>query len=114
LFAISLLFISACGRHGVKLDSKKALTTIEPNLGGLLQGSWFGKDFDEHAVFSIQGDAITYVDDFSTFKYAISKDTFEIVAKEPHYKQIIIILTKDSLVLRDIVSHKISKYWRSN
>jgi hypothetical protein len=78
----------------------------------LLQGSWFGKEFNEHAVFSIRGDTITYIDDFSNFKYSISKDTFNLLTKEPHYKQIILKLTKDSLVLKDLPGQEISKYWR--
>lgn len=37
----------------------------------LLQGSWFGKEYDEHAVFFALGDSIVYVEHFDTFKYEL-------------------------------------------
>jgi hypothetical protein len=78
----------------------------------LLQGTWFGEEYDAHAVFYITGDTISYIEHFDKFKYLISKDTFDIYTANPHYKQLILKLTKDSLVVQDLPSKKISKYWK--
>lgn len=98
--------------HGVQIGYKNTFHSRTNSIKLLLLGCWFGKEFNEHAVFSIRGDTITYIEDFSNFKYSISKDAFDLLTKEPHYKQIILKLTKDSLVLKDLPSQEISKYWR--
>jgi hypothetical protein len=106
-------FIFFC--HG----NKQAVTTGKfnsslSNTEKLLQGSWFGKEYDEHAVFNIDGDSINYIEHFDKFKYRISKDTFDILTDQPHYKEIILKLTKDSLVLKELPGNEINKYWKSN
>jgi hypothetical protein len=79
----------------------------------LLQGAWFGKESDDAAVFYIDPDSVTYIEDFAKFKYTISKDTFDIITNEPHYKEIIIKLTEDSLILKELPSMEINRYWKS-
>jgi hypothetical protein len=79
----------------------------------LLQGSWFGKESDDAAVFSIYGDTITYIDDFSKFKYTITKDTFELKTTQPHYKMLFLKLTQDSLIFKELPSMEIDRYWKS-
>jgi len=80
----------------------------------LLQGNWWGTEYDEHAVFYIQGDTINYVEHFDRFKYLIRKDTFDLDTKQPHYKSLILRLTKDSLILKYLPGGEISKYWRQD
>src|ERR1700730_12775283 len=70
----------------------------------LLQGAWFGVEYDEHAVFDIEGDSITYIDDFNKFKYLISKDTFDLKTTQFHYKELILKLTPDSLIFKEVPS----------
>jgi len=82
-------------------------------LKKLMQGAWFGVEYDEHAVFSIDGDSITYIDDFSKFKYKVTKDTFELQTTQPHYKELILRISPDSLIFKEVPSGSISKYWRS-
>ena len=109
LITIALIWIAAsCGQQ--------ATHSSEDNMNSsskkLLQGSWFGKEYDEHAVFRIDGDSINFVEHFDKLKYRLSKDTFEIVTRESHTKQVIIRLTKDSLIVKDAVSGLVSKYWK--
>ena len=92
----------------------------------MLQGSWFGKESD-NAIFSIEGDTLTYIDSFKKFKILILKDTFDIQTTESHYNQVILKLTHDSLIVRnlpnkkedamlmeDAAGGKIVKYWKNN
>jgi hypothetical protein len=78
----------------------------------LFQGAWFGAESD-NAVFSVMGDTITYIDDFARFGYRITKDTFELQTTQLHYKELIIKLTPDSLVFKEVPSGEISRYWRN-
>lgn len=93
-----------------KLKQKTASKT--EHAKALLQGAWWGSEYDEHAVFTIDGDEITYIEHFDKFRYKLSGDTFDLITKQPHYKEIIVKLTKDSLVLRELPSKEISRYWR--
>lgn len=72
----------------------------------MLQGSWFGQESD-NAIFSIQGDTLTYIDSFEKYKILISKDTFDIKDANPHYNQLILKLTSDSLIVRDLPNKKL-------
>jgi len=83
-------------------------------IKNLLEGAWFGSEDDDAAVFSIDGDTIMYIDDFSKFKYKVTKDTFEIQTIQLHYKEIIVKLNADSLIFKEVPSGEISKYWKGN
>jgi len=78
-----------------------------------MQGAWFSKDDDDAAIFFIGDDSITYIDDFAKFKYTIVKDTFDLKTDEPHYKELILRISPDSLILRELPSGDINKYWRN-
>lgn len=116
--AILLLFgLVACGQKGEQSRNKKESPSRADTIKMFLQGSWFGKEYDEHAVFYIKDDTISYVEHFDKFKYLISNDTFDILNTVPNYKEFIILqLTKDSLILQDIGHREVwtEKYWRQN
>src|ERR1700722_14988299 len=80
----------------------------EKELKKLMQGSWFGAEDDDAAVFYIGGDSITYIDDFAKFKYIVNKDTFDLKTTEMHYKELILRISPDSLILKELPSGEIN------
>jgi hypothetical protein len=110
------LVIIITGIISCACQNNRSMTTKEFNSSNsktLLQGAWFGKEYDEHAVFLIEGDSINYIEHFDKFKYRVSRDTFEILTTQPHYKELILKLGKDSLILKELPSGEINKYWKS-
>jgi hypothetical protein len=98
------------GQVHAQLQGKKL---SEKELKKLMQGSWFGAENDDAAVFYIGGDSITYIDDFAKFKYTVVKDTFDLKTTEMHYKELILRISPDSLILKEVPSGAINKYWRN-
>ncbi|MGZ3883758.1 MAG: hypothetical protein ACXVPQ_12105 [Bacteroidia bacterium] len=80
----------------------------------LLQGTWWGQEYDEHAVFLIDGDSINYIEHFDKFRYKLSGNTFDLATKQLHYKEIILKLTKDSLIFKEVPAGTISRYWKGD
>jgi hypothetical protein len=110
LILVFLLALGACGSEQTK--EKKEANADSESVKASLQGSWFGKEYEEHAVFSIQGDSINYIEHPGKFAFSIYWDTLDIISQEGHNKQIILKSTKDSLFLKDAGNGEVMKYWR--
>ncbi|MFL5753666.1 MAG: hypothetical protein ACJ76F_09680 [Bacteroidia bacterium] len=110
LTLVFLLALGACGSEQTK--EKKQTDADKESVKASLQGSWFGKEYEEHAVFSIQGDSISYVEHPGKYVFSIYWDTLDIIAPEGHIKQIILKSTKDSLLLKDAGNGEVMKYWK--
>lgn len=109
-YFIALFFCAFIFQY--KADAQVKLSKKE--IKNLLQGAWFGAEDDDAAIFSIDGDSVMYIDDFSKSKYRVTKDTFELQTTQPHYKELIIKLNEDSLIFKEVPSGEISRYWKSN
>jgi hypothetical protein len=110
LLAVFCFITIACIPASAQVQGKKL---SEKELKKLMQGSWFGAENDDAAVFYIGGDSITYIDDFAKFKYTLVKDTFDLKTTEMHYKELILRISPDSLILKEVPSGEINKYWRN-
>lgn len=107
-FAIGILiviFFAGCIARKVT-QAKKSMQ--------LIQGAWFGKEYEEHAVFLIDGDSITYIEHFDKFKFKIKSSVFDIISADPHHPLRILILRDDSLVFQDSTDGEILRYGRNN
>ncbi len=116
LTIVFLLELTACEQQREQTGNKKELANKVDSIKILLQGSWFGEEYDEHAVFYIKDDTISYIEHFDKYKYSISNDTLDILTEVPNFKEFVIMqLTKDSLILKDIAHDEVQtkKYWRT-
>jgi hypothetical protein len=78
-----------------------------------MQGSWFGIEYEEHAVFTVKGDIMMDVEHFEKHKYGISNDTLCIRTGNTVYRELILKLTLDSLIVKELETPNIYKYWHS-
>jgi len=111
-----IIFLSGLAACGQQRGEVKALTSKADSITMLLQGAWFGEEYDEHAAFYIKDDSINYIEHFEKYKYFISNDTLDILTNPNTFKVDFIIskLTKDSLTLKDMRFSEAQKkkYWK--
>lgn len=113
-----LLFFIEILAYGQQVSEKKKLITKTDSIKTLLQGAWFGQEYDEHAVFYVKGDTISYIEHFDRYKYSISKDSIDIITNPNTFRVDFIIkkLTKDSLIMDDMRFAEVERktYWRTH
>ena len=103
------------GQIATHVATKKELPNKVDSIKILLQGAWFGQEYDEHATFYINGDTISYIEHFDKYKYLISNDTLRLLTTANNYKEFSILkLTTDSLKLQSLEHGEVltEKYWR--
>lgn len=111
LFLLLALAITAlsCKRPAPKPQSTVDLKTAKT----LLQGSWFDKNSD-NAEFFIQGDSLGDVDALQKTKYILKGDTLDLITNKPYVKQILLKLSKDSLIVQNLPDMSVSRYWHNH
>lgn len=121
--SISILFFLQISAERVVAQTWNKNVPAQTTIN-MLQGGWFNEESADlgSAIFYINGDSLQDLDTMDKFKLLISKDTFDIKDAKPHYVEIILKLTSDSLIVRDIPNKKmenstggkIVRYWKNN